>query len=433
MRYILSMLILITSLSFFTIACGGDTTSSSDACSATNTTGTCPTGKTCNNGVCVDNTTCTPSCTGKTCGDDGCGGSCGSCNAGETCNAAGTCETGTCTPNCAGKVCGDDGCGGSCGSCNVGETCNANGTCETGTCTPNCAGKECGDDGCGGSCGSCNAGENCNANGACETTSADGELGGNCSEQIACIDNTNLCLGPQGGQAICYQACNGASDTSCTQNNYTCQNVDSIGFVCLPDPTGNTPIGGDCSSEACVEAAICLNPDAPTCYEKCNAATDTCTTSGYTCQDTGNADIGWVCAPHSEPGTAQPGETCSAENNCVETAMCLTKQGETTSTCYEKCTAATDTCSQAGYACVDTGVAGIDWICMEQAAPGTVPVGGTCDAQNNCVAEASCLGPEGGPYTCYEKCDPDTGGTCSQANYTCEAVAEANFCMPPQQ
>ena len=31
--------------------------------------------------------TCTPSCGGKTCGDDGCGGSCGACGGGATCSA----------------------------------------------------------------------------------------------------------------------------------------------------------------------------------------------------------------------------------------------------------------------------------------------------------------------------------------------------------
>src|SRR5207237_587849 len=30
---------------------------------------------------------CTPSCSGKTCGDDGCGGSCGTCKSSETCSA----------------------------------------------------------------------------------------------------------------------------------------------------------------------------------------------------------------------------------------------------------------------------------------------------------------------------------------------------------
>jgi hypothetical protein len=69
---------------------------------------------------------CTPDCSGKNCGDDGCGGSCGSCTGGETC-VSGVC-TG-CTPDCSGKNCGDDGCGGSCGSCSGGQVCN-DGVCE---------------------------------------------------------------------------------------------------------------------------------------------------------------------------------------------------------------------------------------------------------------------------------------------------------------
>ena len=36
-----------------------------------------------------------------------------------------------CTPNCAGKSCGDDGCGGSCGTCSTGYNCNASGICVT--------------------------------------------------------------------------------------------------------------------------------------------------------------------------------------------------------------------------------------------------------------------------------------------------------------
>ncbi len=58
---------------------------------------------------------CTPSCAGKTCGADGCGGSCGDCEAGARCGAQGACVA--CTPSCEGKTCGDDGCGGSCGVC----------------------------------------------------------------------------------------------------------------------------------------------------------------------------------------------------------------------------------------------------------------------------------------------------------------------------
>jgi hypothetical protein len=40
----------------------------------------------------------------------------------ETCSDQGEC-TKTCTPSCDGKQCGDDGCGGSCGSCGAGLTC----------------------------------------------------------------------------------------------------------------------------------------------------------------------------------------------------------------------------------------------------------------------------------------------------------------------
>ena len=41
---------------------------------------------------------CTPSCTGRTCGDDGCGGSCGACSGGEVCSL-GTCNVATCSPS----------------------------------------------------------------------------------------------------------------------------------------------------------------------------------------------------------------------------------------------------------------------------------------------------------------------------------------------
>jgi hypothetical protein len=105
---------------------------------------------------------CTPSCAGRSCGDNGCGGECGQCEFGEECNAAGACTT-VCVPDCIGKQCGDDGCGGVCGQCD--GTCSAEGQCQ-GTCLPSCAGKQCGSDGCTeGACGTCSDGLECtNAN-----------------------------------------------------------------------------------------------------------------------------------------------------------------------------------------------------------------------------------------------------------------------------
>ena len=81
----------------------------------------------CVDGHCV----CSPDCTGRACGDDGCGGSCGTCPG--LCGASqpAPCDDGVCAvaccPSCAGRECGDDGCGGSCGACQ-GGTC-ANGAC----------------------------------------------------------------------------------------------------------------------------------------------------------------------------------------------------------------------------------------------------------------------------------------------------------------
>eukprot|EP01129_Flabellula_baltica_P008673 TRINITY_DN3474_c0_g1_i1.p1 TRINITY_DN3474_c0_g1~~TRINITY_DN3474_c0_g1_i1.p1 ORF type:complete len:925 (-),score=184.87 TRINITY_DN3474_c0_g1_i1:1550-4282(-) len=78
---------------------------------------------------CYKSDTCTPSCSGKSCGSDGCGGACGTCSGSTVCNN-GQCETTSCTPRCSGRNCGSDGCGGSCGTCSNGQTCSS-GTCKT--------------------------------------------------------------------------------------------------------------------------------------------------------------------------------------------------------------------------------------------------------------------------------------------------------------
>jgi hypothetical protein len=228
---------------------------------------------------------CTPSCSGKQCGDDGCGGSCGSCTApGSSCNASGQC---VCTPNCNGKQCGDDGCGGSCGSCTMpGTSCNASGQC---VCTPNCNGKQCGDDGCGGSCGSCSMGgyclsgqchsctPSCGANvcgsdncggvcGACgaDQTCASGQCGA-CTvgcptlTPVAASDST-LCLAR-------LDDCAGCGPASCGAAHYE--------YGCWGSPDGgvNTPPLAGCyatgGTEYCCTQAACIRYTVPDSY--CNA------------------------------------------------------------------------------------------------------------------------------------------------------------------
>lgn len=88
---------------------------------------------------------CVPACSSMECGDDGCGGTCGDCGTGQTCEsgqcvcaaetlpcnaeccAAGSvcAATGCCSPECEGRSCGDNGCGGTCGECLTGQACES--------------------------------------------------------------------------------------------------------------------------------------------------------------------------------------------------------------------------------------------------------------------------------------------------------------------
>lgn len=76
---------------------------------------------------------------GGYCGDGYCQAKIGS-NVMETCGncAADCCQAqGACTPNCSGKSCGSDGCGGSCGACTANQMCNNSGNCVSSQCASN--------------------------------------------------------------------------------------------------------------------------------------------------------------------------------------------------------------------------------------------------------------------------------------------------------
>lgn len=99
--------------------------------------------------------TCVPQCSGRTCGDDGCGGSCGTCPDGQTCNnAEGVC---VCVPQDISITCD-----GNCGQ-TVPNNCGEPTTCPRCDCKPRCDGRRCGDDHCGGVCGQCPRGNKCQA------------------------------------------------------------------------------------------------------------------------------------------------------------------------------------------------------------------------------------------------------------------------------
>jgi hypothetical protein len=220
---------------------------------------------------------CVPQCSGKTCGPDGCGGSCGTCGDTQMCNSAGQC---VCKPQCTGKTCGPDGCGGTCGTCGAQSTCNASGQC---ICTPSCSGKTCGDNGCGGSCGTCGTGV-CHL-GACCTPSCSGKT---------CGDNG---CGGSCGTCGSGQLC---SSGSCVQDPNSCDPVDDVGCafpnecILLANETtacalaGSGTQGSSCSATVtCAGGYSCF---AGHCRKVCDLASGSGCPIGTTC--TGVS--GWV-------------------------------------------------------------------------------------------------------------------------------------------
>ncbi len=177
---------------------------------------------------------CRPACSGRECGDDGCGGSCGNCPSGTRCVVeSGQCE---CVPNCAGRECGDNGCGGSCGSCEGSDVCD-DGDCRP--CEPNCAGRECGDNGCGGSCGSCVAGETCT--------------------NYACVCQPN-CTGRECGSNGCGGSCGNCSlFESCVNGRCSSCEPNCTGRECGDDGCGGSC--GNCpASDVCTALGQCAPP-----------------------------------------------------------------------------------------------------------------------------------------------------------------------------
>ncbi|MBM4372045.1 MAG: hypothetical protein FJ098_10355, partial [Deltaproteobacteria bacterium] len=98
--------------------------------------------------VCIGGScTCAPDCTGRECGDDGCGGSCGSCGDSDACTLNEQCTAGLCTftpLTCGdGNLCTDDTCDPATGCvftpngapCSDGNACTTGDHCAGGVCT----------------------------------------------------------------------------------------------------------------------------------------------------------------------------------------------------------------------------------------------------------------------------------------------------------
>jgi len=250
---------------------------------------------------------CTPSCKGKCCGPDGCGGTCP-----DICPSSHKCDTGTCE------------CSGTCG-CTSDEDCWAGGCCRDCICMDmNCNGLECGPDPvCGYSCGYCQSCQQC-VNGRCgygAICQTDSECmstqccRAGCCEEMAC--------GPLecGPDPVCGWECGPCSpDKECVNGscvfvgselgdpcplgnvNLTAENC-APGLSCLGFPAdgqaGTCPGG---NPTECIDIPANANPDcvngncgASFCAEQCDAqGPQGHCPAGFVCQDVGDT---WFCVP----------------------------------------------------------------------------------------------------------------------------------------
>ncbi len=194
----------------------------------------------------VDAPICVPDCTEKSCGDDGCGGSCGACEGCDGPDAAlcagGTCES-VCCPDCDGKSCGDDGCGGVCGVCSADSACEGN----------LCAAK-----------GAC-----CVNDGACTFVSSTGctVLSGTWTEDAEC---TVVECAPLDKGACCLaDACSALDEATCISQGGAFLGVDSPCWECASNCCAK-----DLSCTPGFGAATCITvngvPQLNSCAEGCS-------------------------------------------------------------------------------------------------------------------------------------------------------------------
>ena len=393
--------------------------------------------------TCPADLPCIPDCVAKTCGPDGCGGSCGACSEGESCFGAHCCAA-----QCDGLDCGDDGCGGSCGACAEGEQCD-----EGHCCAPQCDGQVCGDDGCGGSCGACSEGDVC-AEGQCCARQCGGlacgvpdGCGGECGcvSGAACIDGTCTAVSgcvDAGGEVIGV-GCGGLSFEGCCEGSLTrwcedgilcgidctadrfCGWMDAGWYGCNDEETGEDPTGANPMS---------CGPCEPDCTDR-ECGSDGCDGTCGECAEGVCAPDGTCCAPQCEgkacgaDGCGGACGECGCGEACVEGAcafkMCDGKTcapdgcGGVCGECDEgQICAPTDECCTPtcdGKACGDDGCGGSCGLC----ACGEACVEGACEFQACAVTECGDDGCGGSCGTCAEgRC---VAGTC-EIGWTCNPV-----------
>jgi hypothetical protein len=261
---------------------------------------------------------------------------------------------------------------------------------------------------------------------------APGLVGSGCSSDGAC--DSGLCASV-GGTSFCSQTCSGTCPSG-----MICQNVSGEGQICVFSSTEIALPGESCGPPGCVDQCdlenvgpgcnMCIPINQAgtesQCFKGCNAQTQQGCDSGAgeSCETIfQNDNVSGVCVGGG--GTALRGQTCDQNTGCVADLVCVLNAGSTTTgTCLAECDKTTgsgcfntENCiaafSDGSAACFPAG-AGVD--------------GNTCNDVNDCARGFLCNFNEG---KCRARCDQ--GFSCSSADDTCTAVANAlgSICVHP--
>ncbi len=240
-------------------------------------------------------------------------GSCGSCPPGWICDVETekdpeiyVCEI--CTPNCSGKECGDNGCGGMCGICPSGFDCTEDGICIK-ECNPTagCFGKECGPNGC--------------PHGCMEDGTEECGPFSTCPEGLQCDPNSNMCVPCSGNCGQCGEGEYCAAGYVCLEKPDICAENN---WDCGDDGTGTSC--GDCDGGFLCQDHKCV-VDSGDAIEETVAQPDLVEDTGFTpeCPD-GTVWTGSECktvATECPEGQTLVNGQCVADNtpDCPEGAM----------------------------------------------------------------------------------------------------------------
>ncbi len=397
---------------------------------------------------------CVPICEQRTCGDDGCGGTCGECDSATPYCTNGTCAA-ECVPNCEGRICGEDGCGGSCGTCD--GKCAPNGK----VCAPasfTCEARYYADGNvCDCSCGAPDP----DCEGAFRPVTGCSSLGASCDASGACSEGIeSLWTCPTAAYQdgfTCNCGC-GAPDPDCATlpgakvigcpRGQSC----SVGGTCeykdcTPNCDGKTCGGNGCGGSCgeCTDALPYCSAGAcqATCAPRCEGRVcgdDGCGGECGTCASAETCLNGTCAAVEPEQscqgvcgGEAQSG--CSCDASCINTNSCCV-DAEALCGCFPKCVnkvCGDDGCSGSCGSCEPGLRCSVSQQCEDDpCTPDPCNGHGACSASGACTcatgyAGSSCSacanGYTGYPNCVLSLCEVDTcnfRGTCDPATGACE-------------